>query len=272
MKNTAKWIVASTLTLSIIAGCQSSAPNAPPSSEETAGTVAVPPPPPPPPVSRPVTTSPGEGVRPVERRMSRPDADITTEPSAPAPPPPSTRSETSATTKAIKKREGSVVVEPPAKPQAGLLTAGDYDDVLNPNLYNVYLDRFLEGSRMRQALPYVDANNRIALKVINDAGTPLPFADIALSTENGTPMFPLTTGANGVTYIYPNYDAISDTTKINVSVEGSSPIEVSLSDHKIGTASEIIFKFPVRNEKPKKLDLLLTIDATGSMSDEMAYL
>ena len=65
--------------------------------------------------------------------------------------------------------------------QSGLLTAGDYDDVLNPDLYKTYLDKVLQGPLGRKDLPFVDANNRIELEVIDRLGKPVPLADLTIS-------------------------------------------------------------------------------------------
>jgi len=96
---------------------------------------------------------------------------------------------------------------PQPEPQSGLLTAGDYDDVLNPDLYKAYLDKTLQdqGIAGRKDLPFVDAADRIAVQVTDRLGKPMPFADIELTSAQGEPMFPLRTGANGTVYLYPAF-------------------------------------------------------------------
>ena len=86
--------------------------------------------------------------------------------------------------------------KPQPRPQSGLLTAGDYDDVLNPDLYKVYLDKMLQGQLKGKDLPYVDANERVSIRVVDSLGKPVPLADISLKTSRGAKMFPLRTGAD----------------------------------------------------------------------------
>ncbi|MEO9968563.1 MAG: VWA domain-containing protein [Hyphomonadaceae bacterium] len=160
---------------------------------------------------------------------------------------------------------------PQPAPQSGLLTAGDYDDVLNPDLYKAYLDKTLQAGGDAR-LPYVDAADRIAVRVTDRLGKPLPFADVALTTAQGEEMFPLRTGANGTVYLYPAFDALSAGTQISVSVDGGNEQTRTLSQNLLDTGGTLPVIISADAAKVQKLDVLLTLDATGSMSDEMAYL
>ncbi len=157
-------------------------------------------------------------------------------------------------------------------PQSGLLTAGDYDDVLNPDLYKAYLDRMLQGDLSHKDLPYVDAAQRIDIQVVDRLGKPVPLAKISLTTADGQPMFPLRTGANGMAYLYPVYDALEVGTVVQVSMEGAPPLRQTLSETDLSGGASLTFDLGADRKPAGKLDLLLTLDATGSMSDEMAYL
>jgi hypothetical protein len=158
------------------------------------------------------------------------------------------------------------------EPQAGMLTAGDYDDVLNPGLYKQYLDKVLQGELSGKDLPYVDANQRIGLKVVDRLGKPVPIANIMLKTAAGEPMFPLRTGANGMAYIYPNYDALSEGVTVSVSGVDGDASSKTISAKRLKEGGTLTFDLAQDVTPPQKLDLLLTLDATGSMSDEMRYL
>lgn len=161
--------------------------------------------------------------------------------------------------------------QPP--PQGGQLTAGDYDDVLNPGLYKAYLDKTLQGPLGRKDLPYVDADQRIAVKVTDRLGKPVPFADVSLSAADGSKMFAQKTGANGTVYLYPNFDAIAAGNIVAVTSDGQSrPSTFSLTAAQVEKGSTIELKLAGDAGKVEKLDLLLTLDATGSMGDEMRYL
>lgn len=168
---------------------------------------------------------------------------------------------------------GGAPDEGPAPPvQAGLLTAGDYDDVLNPELYKAYLDKVLQGELKDQTLPYVDANRRIAVRLVDRLGKPVPLADLTLLSGEGETVFPLQTGANGLTYLYPAHDVLKAGMRIRVGSAGADPVTRELTADLLETGGEIVIELGADRTKPGKLDLLLTIDATGSMSDEMSYL
>ncbi len=188
-----------------------------------------------------------------------------------------------AATSAMKDRSMSdVVIAPPERipeprpdqpePQAGMLTAGDYDDVLNPSLYKAYLDQSLQGKLSGKDLPFVDADQRIAIKVVDRLGKPMPLAKVSLISADGSPMFPLRTGADGTAYIYPNYDALSAGMTVSVTVEGAQSLRQTLSEQRLKEGGELTFDMSRDTAQIQQLDLLLTLDATGSMSDEMRYL
>ena len=162
--------------------------------------------------------------------------------------------------------------KPKPKPQSGLLTAGDYDDVFNPDLYKVYLDKMLQGQLRGKDLPYVDANDRVSIRVVDRLGKPVPMADISLRTSRGAKMFPLRTGADGMAYLYPNYDSLKSGVKVKVSAKGARSVTTRLTNKLIKNGGDIVVDLNMDSQPVQALDLLLTIDATGSMSDEMSYL
>lgn len=246
----------------LMAACETTAPEAPPETEDARldtivvsgtrkaeGDDAAPPPPPPPPA-----VSVREGfseASPPADRLSRP-APTSVPGEFPVRPDP----------------------EPQPAPQSGLLTAGDYDDVLNPDLYKAYLDKTLQaaGAEGRTDLPYVDAANRISVQVTDRLGKPMPFADVKLTSAEGEDMFPLRTGANGTVYLYPAFDGLTAGTEISVSVEGGNEQIRTLSQNMLDSGDTLEVIISADAAPVEKLDVLLTLDATGSMADEMAYL
>lgn len=163
---------------------------------------------------------------------------------------------------------------PQPEPQSGLLTAGDYDDVLNPDLYKAYLDKTLQidDGIGRKDLPYVDAADRIAVRITDRLGKPVPFAEVTLSDPEGESMFSLTTGATGLVYVYPNFDALESGTRVRASLPDAETLTQVISANDVESGGELAFVMGRDAPKVQKLDILLTIDATGSMSDEMRYL
>ena len=164
------------------------------------------------------------------------------------------------------------MVEPEKKPQAGQLTAGDYDDILNPELFKIYVDKMLQGKLKNKKLPYVDAKNRINIRVEDTQGRAFPLADIVLKNSTSEKILSLRTAANGMTYLYPNYDDLKLGSTLSVSTKTGATTEAILSQDLIENGGDLTLNLSTDRTPIEKLDLLLTIDATGSMSDEMRYL
>ena len=153
-----------------------------------------------------------------------------------------------------------------------MLTAGDYDDVLNPDLYKANLDKVLQDELSGKDLPYVDANQRIALRVVDRLGKPVPLAQLLLKSENGETELPLRTGANGLAYIYPQFDTLESGMTISVVANSQRTQSATLSEDLVEDGGELVIEVSGDRVAVTKLDLLLTIDATGSMSDELVYI
>ncbi|WP_051279552.1 hypothetical protein [Hellea balneolensis] len=172
----------------------------------------------------------------------------------------------------IIRSEPVVKPKPKPTPQSGLLTAGDYDDVLNPDLYKIYLDKMLQGELRGKDLPYVDADQRINIRIVDSLGQPVPLADITLTTSKRNKMFPLRTGADGMAYLYPDFDGLESGTRLKISAKGSKTVRTKLTRKMINKGGDLEIELKTDAQPIEEMDLLLTIDATGSMGDEMRYL
>lgn len=158
------------------------------------------------------------------------------------------------------------------KPEAGQLTAGDYDDIMNPELFKAYVDKMLQGELKHKDLPWVDTQNRIHIRVVDNQGQAFPLADISVRDDAGKDKISTRTAANGMTYLYPNYDDIAAGNTLSISTTEGNALETSLTQDLINHGGEVTFDLSEEQQSVSKLDLLLTIDATGSMGDEMQYL
>lgn len=154
----------------------------------------------------------------------------------------------------------------PSQLQSGNLTAGDYDDLLNPQLYAQYASAAIQQTHAE--LPFVDTRTRIAVKVVDTAGRPVPHARVEVARQGGA--LQLMSGANGEASFYPRFDRIADGARISVSSQaGSIDQKLKLS----GRGQQTITLRISGMAKPvSALDLVLVLDTTGSMGDEMAYL
>lgn len=155
---------------------------------------------------------------------------------------------------------------PQPQPQSGLLTAGEHDDLLNPELYADYVRKTDLGQTQRQ-LPVLDTSRLLTVSVKDQRGRAVPFAEVELRCADGNSIT-LKTVADGKVVFFPELDRLSET--VWVRAAGSDWRSLRLSNDKGGQS----VKITSRSAAPKvtKLDLALVVDATGSMSDEMRYL
>ncbi|MCF6274293.1 MAG: VWA domain-containing protein, partial [Robiginitomaculum sp.] len=70
----------------------------------------------------------------------------------------------------------------------------------------------------------------------------------------------------------PGFDNLKSGTKIKISVKGARSVKKTLTKKLIKNGGEIVVDLKTNRQAIESLDLLLTIDATGSMGDEMRYL
>ncbi len=150
----------------------------------------------------------------------------------------------------------------PAQPQSGVLTAGDYDDLLNPTWYADYASRFLQRPDGRD-LPWVDTRHAVTISVNDAEGRPAPFVEVSVSRPSGGPLR-LRTLADGTVVLFPALDRLGRTA--DVSVAGQTRTLT------IGPDRRLDIRTSARIAPVRAFDLLLVVDATGSMGDEMEYL
>ena len=155
---------------------------------------------------------------------------------------------------------------PLPQPQSGLLTAGDHDDLLNPELYASYAGRFLQHSNLRD-LPRLDTRRVLTVAVQDEAGRPVPFARVTLTCADGNALS-LATLADGTAVFFPGLDRLGSS--VRVTVPGAPVRRIEIADGAGSQRQSVTVRsgaVPVR-----KFDLLLAIDTTGSMGDEINYL
>jgi hypothetical protein len=174
---------------------------------------------------------------------------------APPPPPPVASDSRFATSR------------PHAQPQSGLLTAGDHDDLLNPELYAAYARRFLARANL-QELPRVDTMRVLTVAVQDESGRPIPFARATLTCADGNSLS-LETLADGTAVFYPALDRLGDRVRLSVPGAGAAR-SIDISDQPGAQRHAVTMRAAAR--PVTKFDLLLAIDTTGSMGDEIDFL
>lgn len=159
---------------------------------------------------------------------------------------------------------------PPQLAQWQRLTAGDHDDLLNPQLYARYVDGFLARDTLA-GVPRVDTRNVLTVAVSDPDGNPLPFAQVTLTCADGNSLA-LPTLADGTVAFFPDLDNLGSTVTMTASAPGgahSMSRRVDLGDSGGQRQQVVLQEF---SHGVQQFDLALTVDTTGSMSDEIAYL
>ena len=160
---------------------------------------------------------------------------------------------------------------PEPQPQAGILTAGEHDDLLNPELYAAYVNRSDLGQDIR-ALPRVDTMRVVTVKVNDRNGQPVPFADVVVKCSDGNSIT-MATQADGSAVFFPGLDRLSERITVSAKKAGRTiadarPVLVANA----GGGQVVGLTANQMATKATKLDLMLVIDTTGSMGDEIRYL
>ena len=157
------------------------------------------------------------------------------------------------------------------QPQAGILTAGEHDDLLNPELYANYVRRSDLGQRW-QTLPLVDTGRALTVAVTDARGQPLPLADVTLTCADGNTLS-LKTLADGTAVFFPGLDRLGSSVQVSVRSDG----RLLAVDRRVlipsapGTQRVSVTAATLAGRETK-FDLMLVLDTTGSMGDEINYL
>lgn len=162
--------------------------------------------------------------------------------------------------------------------QAGIITAGEVDDNLNFSSYQRYLNNTLQ-SNLGQVLPEAILGDRVTLKILGETQQGISNAWVMITPEGSDRPIVTTHAANsGVFHFFPTLDGANGATKFIVNVR-QSDAETPLIDNFVLDLEMLppnrTVELPVTGvpgSLPLALDLMLVIDTTGSMSDELNYL
>ena len=220
--------------------------------------------------------------------LAKPSPTLLPPPPPPAPPPPPVMAppaEASGEAMSVGAIEGGISTSsahpdrekwrPPSpypQPQSGILTAGEHDDLLNPELYAAYVNRSGDLGQEIRSLPRVDTMRVVTVKVNDRSGQPIPFADVVVQCSDGNSIT-MATQADGIAVFFPGLDRLSERITVTANKAGrviadARPVLVADAPggQTIGlTANQAATKVA-------KLDLMLVVDTTGSMGDEIRYL
>ncbi len=161
---------------------------------------------------------------------------------------------------------------PQPQPQAGILTAGEHDDLLNPELYAAYVNRSGNLGQEVRDLPRVDTTRVVTVKVADRNGQPIPFADVTVTCSDGNSIT-MATHADGSAVFFPGLDRLSERISVSARQAGRTIAEARPIFVSSAAGGQLVGLTANRAAtKATKLDLMLVIDTTGSMGDEIRYL
>jgi hypothetical protein len=153
---------------------------------------------------------------------------------------------------------------------AGTLTAADWDDNLNFELYQAYQTDYLK----TDSAPFIHSADRIVITVQDATGQALPNAHVEIAGSSGA-FLSIPTATDGRALFLPKHDGAPMDEDLKVTVfpppdqSNVQPVTLSLPI----SQKEWLIPLPgSTRELPTALDLAFVVDATGSMDDEIQYL
>lgn len=151
-------------------------------------------------------------------------------------------------------------------PAAGQLTAGDWDDNLNFDWFNRYLDQTTIAQD--EALASAD---RIVIRVTNEQGEPV--ANATVKVDDGTTTWQSTTASDGEVLFFPASDNVASpgTAQVTVTPQAQSDAQPTTIAAPAGSLWEVKLPEAVLTP-PTGLDLAFVLDTTSSMADELSYI
>jgi hypothetical protein len=166
--------------------------------------------------------------------------------------------------------------KPPAKaqldlPEDGLLTAGSFDDNFYPGPLRKFLKK-ISRDQSAQDLPARFLGHRLEVTVQNSDGRPIGNARLQVRSEDGGPTVTLRTRTDGRAVFVSSWDEVPADGDLVVTVtppEGGPAVTQKVARED----ARCVIKMPgAAAPLPVHLDLLLVLDTTGSMGDELEYL
>ncbi|MCR5830420.1 MAG: VWA domain-containing protein [Lachnospiraceae bacterium] len=155
---------------------------------------------------------------------------------------------------------------------SGLLTAGEWND--NKNFY--FIQNLLNNGQSYNYSEFfkkwgLAPFTRIVVKC-TASGAPAAGAHVTVTTASGSAIYEGVTDHEGMCYVYYSLlDTNAAPARVTVNYESAKQVS-DITPIQLTGEENVEFTFADQSQKTKKLDLMLTIDTTGSMGDEIRYL
>ena len=164
--------------------------------------------------------------------------------------------------------------------QSGTLTAGSFDDNERFDDYQQFLSEVMQEDA-EEKLPRLAIGRRVMIQVRDRRGAPV--GDARVVVRQGRPrheldeaearvLLELTTASDGRVMFLTGRDGAGSVGEFLVTVHPPDQGEPVTQEMHVGQGPWQITLPEARAKLPRRLDLALVIDTTGSMSDELEYL
>jgi Mg-chelatase subunit ChlD len=183
---------------------------------------------------------------------------------APAPPPPSMSDKA--------RKDTGIETEPPRRQpreRAGLLTAGEWNDNDHESFWNDLMNGQSDWSSLKDYWKMYPMRG-ISLTINDQQGNKIHDVRIVIESENGTILFEGRTDNLGKTVLFPNFaqERAHSNFQIKAIYQGQT---IDLGKF-TAQDTQIQKTINVTKKAYNTADIMLVVDATGSMGDEIAYL
>lgn len=155
----------------------------------------------------------------------------------------------------------------PATPQTGLLTAGSIDDLAHPGLFQTFARRFAQ--QWGQVNRFL--GKPLVIHVRDQAGNPVGNARVTVSAAGSSPV-QVKSRSDGRAVFLSSWDNYAESGKVLVTVSAAGASRGVKEEIQASAGRWEITLPGVQATTPRRLDLALVIDTTGSMGDELEFI
>jgi hypothetical protein len=157
-------------------------------------------------------------------------------------------------------------------PPAGILTAGSFDDNLFPDPYRLFVKRLGQANQYVGDLPGQFLGHRLVVAVTDRAGKPVGNARVTVASAAGGPAVRLRTRTDGTAVFLSSWDRVaSDADYVVTAAAPGGPASATQKVPRRAGRWQVTLS-DAQTTLPTRLDLVLVLDTTGSMGDELEYL
>jgi hypothetical protein len=169
---------------------------------------------------------------------------------------------------ASAKKPMAAAARPAPEPQSGTLTAGSFDDNLFPGPLRSFASRLGQTDAVR-GLPGRLFGRRLVVTARGQDGQPLGNARVRVRGNQGAAV-ELISRSDGRVVFLSSWEGVEGDLTVRVTPPDGSAAITRTVDADAGQCSVALPQAAAA--LPKNLDLVLVLDTTGSMGDELAYL